>query len=259
MSATMMLAAAASIIVALMAGWWAFTDHQAGWEEFRTGSGERGTLQLGDGSVVHLNARSRIALRFSASSREIRLLDGEALFEVRHDARRPFRVATRDTVIEDIGTRFNVYSREDGVHVAVIEGSVEVTTKPEALAAGTSATRAAGGRPVHQVLKANQEAQIERGDIVALDERADISQTISWPQRRLIYRKESLAHIVADFNRNGWHQIQLEGEAVQQRPYTGVFDPDDPDSLAEVLAQDPELEVERSGDSIVVRARTTSP
>jgi len=253
------LALAASVLVALVAGGWLFSSQQTGWEEFRTGSGERGTLQLGDGSVVRLNAHSSIALKFSATSREVKLLDGEALFEVHHDAHRPFRVSTRDTVIEDIGTRFDVYSRSDGVRVAVIEGSVQVTARPTAMSSAAS-TRAAGApRPLRRVLTANQQAQIERGDIIALDELPDISQTISWPQQRRVYRKEPLARIVEDFNRSGWHQIRLEGEAVKQRPYTGLFDPEDPDSLAAVLAQDPELKVERSGDSIVVRERTASP
>jgi transmembrane sensor len=84
----------------------------------------------------------------------------------------------------------------------------------------------------------------------------DISETTAWWQRRLVYRNETLAHIVEDFNRYNRRRIQLEGEAVMQRPYTGVFDADDPESLALALASDPELAVERLADgTIVVRAR----
>jgi transmembrane sensor len=73
-----------------------------------------------------------------------------------------------------------------------------------------------------------------------------------WWQRRLIYRKETLAHIVEDLNRYNRRQIRLEGEAVMQRAYTGVFNADDPDSLAQVLASDPELVVERLADNTIV-------
>jgi transmembrane sensor len=97
------------------------------WQEFSTGTGEQRALQLEDGSVVHLNARSRIAILFSAETRDVKLLEGEALFEVHHDVQRPFQVFTRDALIRDIGTRFNVHHRADGVQVAVLEGSVEVT------------------------------------------------------------------------------------------------------------------------------------
>jgi transmembrane sensor len=249
---------AAGLAAFALAGWWAISATRIGWEEFRTGNGELGTLQLGDGSVVHLNAHSRIALKFSAGTRDVELLDGEALFEVHHDAGRPFRVFTHGTVIQDLGTRFNVYSRPDEVQVAVIEGSVEVsaadtatTSRPPAGALGSDDGKGA----THHVLKANEEAHIDRGGAVTVGTVPDIADAIAWQERRLIYRKETLAHIVDDFNRYSGRRIRLEGNEVGQRSYTGVFDADDPDSLAQVLAHDPELQVERSGETIVVRAK----
>lgn len=251
---------AAGIAALCLVGWWTLFGQQSGWEEFATGTGEQRALQLEDGSVVHLNAQSRIALNFSAEARDVRLIEGEALFEVYHESR-PFRVLTRDAVIRDIGTRFNVYSRADGVKVAVIEGSVELTPAPPALAGtstpSTQAQGAAGSQAAaSRVLIADQQAQIDRNGVVTVGTVPDISETTAWWQRRLVYRNEALARIVEDFNRYNRRRIRLVGDEVMQRSYTGVFNADDPESLAQALANDPALTVERLADqTIVVRAR----
>jgi transmembrane sensor len=235
---------------------WVWLEQQSDWQQFATGTGEQRALQLEDGSLVHLNARSTIALKFSATARDIKLIEGEALFEVHHDEQRPFRVFTRDAVIRDIGTRFNVHSRSDGVKVAVIEGSVELTASVSAVSSSATTASKAAGAPESHVLMVAQQAQVNRDGKVTLETLPDVSEASAWWQRRLVYRKETLAHIVEDFNRYNQRRIHLEGDAVMQRTYTGVFDADDPDSLAQVLASDPELVVERMADDIiVVRAR----
>lgn len=253
---------AAGIATIGLIGWWVLFERQSNWQEFATGTGEQRALQLEDGSVVHLNAHSRIALSFSATARDIKLLEGEALFEVHHDAQRPFRVFTRDAVIRDIGTRFNVHSRSDGVKVAVIEGSIELTAVPTAtitpalISSAETQTPISNKRAASHILIADQEAQIDRHGVVTVGTVADIADATAWWQRRLIYRKETLAHIAEDFNRYNRRHIRLEGDEVMQRAYTGVFDADDPDSLAQVLASDPELRVERLADNtIVIRTR----
>lgn len=236
--------AAGLAAVALMG--WLWLAGQPTTQHFATTVGEQRAIQLEDGSLVHLNARSSIELNFTATTRDVKLLEGEAMFDVRHLEGRPFRVLTRDAVIRDIGTRFNVHSRSDGVKVAVIEGSVELT----------SASSAVASKPESHVLVVAQQAQVNREGKITVEILTDVSEASAWWQRRLVYRKETLAHIVEDFNRYSQRRIQLEGDAVMQRTYTGVFDADDPESLAQVLASDPELAVERtSDDRIVVRAR----
>jgi transmembrane sensor len=240
---------------------WALSERQAGWREFDTGTGEQRALQLEDGSVVHLNAHSRIALNFSAAARDVKLVEGEALFDVHHDAKRPFRVFIRDAIIRDVGTRFNVYSRSDSVTVAVIEGSVELTAVPAANAPAVSLSSkshepGSSGRAASHIIVAAQQAQVDRDGVVTVATVPDIAEATAWWQRRLVYHKETLARIVDDFNLYNRRRIRLEGEEVMKRAYTGVFDADDPDSLAQVLASDPELIVERPADNtIVVRAR----
>jgi transmembrane sensor len=250
------LAAAASLLVASLVSW-AFLVHQPhGWKEFATATGEQRAFELEDGSVIHLNTNSRIALRFAGQSREVRLLRGEALFRVHHDAIRPFRVYTSDAVIQAVGTQFNVYNRPDGTEVAVIEGRVNVTPEAHpALAKFDVPALSIPEDPATRSVGASEEARIGRGGVLSVRAAPDVSDAVAWRERRLVFRQETLEHIVEEFNRYSSRQIQLQGTDVANRVFTGVFDADDPDSLAQVLARDSSLSVSYLDHVIVVNAR----
>jgi transmembrane sensor len=251
-------ALAAGVLVAAVGAlfWYA----HPGFHDFETATGEQRTFELEDGSVVSLNTHSRVAVRLTAHAREVRLLRGEALFHVAHDPSRPFLVSTDDAVVQAVGTQFDVYRRDDGTLVAVLEGRVNVTTAAPAPAAsgGAAAPVARGGAPraaAVRSLGASQEAQVSREGSVSIREVNNVSDTVAWRERRLIFRDQRLEQIVGEFNRYRAHPIRLEGSGVSERVYTGVFDADDADSLLQVLSRDPALEVDRSGESIIVRSR----
>jgi transmembrane sensor len=250
------LAVAASLLTALLAMWGLLAHEPSGWKQFATATGEQRAFELEDGSIIHLNTNSRVALRFAGQTREVRLLQGEALFRVHHDAARPFRVYTSDAVIQAVGTQFNVYNRPDGTEVAVIEGRVNVT--PEAnlsLAKFNVAAASVREDPATRSVGASEEARIDRGGVLSVRAVPDVSDSVAWRERRLVFRQETLEHIVAEFNRYNARQIHLESAAVASRVFTGVFDADDPDSLAQVLARDSSLSVGYSDRVIVVNAR----
>ncbi|MCD0490421.1 DUF4974 domain-containing protein [Pedobacter sp. MC2016-14] len=95
-----------------------------------TAKGEMYQVILPDQSVVWLNAAS--SLKYPASFANLKerkvILDGEAYFQVTHNAKQPFRVQTAAQLIEDIGTAFNVnsYSDEPGIKTTLVEGSVRI-------------------------------------------------------------------------------------------------------------------------------------
>ena len=209
---------------------------------------------------MSLNTHSRVAVRLAAHAREVRLLRGEALFHVAHDPSRPFLVSTDDAVVQAVGTQFDVYRRDDGTVVAVLEGRVNVTTAAPAPAASGSAAAPVAGRGAPRAaavrsLGASQEAQVSHEGSVSIREVNNVSDTVAWRERRLVFRDQTLEQIVGEFNRYRAHPIRLEGNGVSERVYTGVFDADDADSLLQVLARDPALALEREGEAIVVRLR----
>lgn len=262
-SRTLRRAAFAACVLAACAGlFWA--RQAVGWKEYQTATSEQRTFVLPDGSVIDLNTHSRVAVRLNATTREVRLIEGEALFRVHHDAARPFLVYAGNARIEDVGTQFNVRSRRDGTFIAVLEGQVTVTAgKPERTAAGTPRqqgvaphpSRGDSGQPEVYALSANQEAEISPVGSVSIRSVADVSEAVAWRTRRLVFHQESLDRIVEEFNRYNTRKIRLDGLVASDRRYTGVFDADDTDSFVQVLEKDGTLTVIASSDGIVIRPR----
>ena len=92
--------------------------------------GSRSKITLADGSLVWLNAGSRLIYpsAFVDKKREV-LLVGEAFFEVTKNEKQPFFVKTADVEIKVLGTQFNVsaYPEDYSVQTALAEGSVELS------------------------------------------------------------------------------------------------------------------------------------
>ena len=247
-------AVAAVLALIAVSGGWLYRS-QTAWREYQTGIGEQRVLQLDDGSVVSLNAHSHVAVRFAGNLRDVKLIEGEALFKVHHDAQRPFRVFARDAVIRDIGTQFNVYSRSDSTKVAVVEGIVEVIAQPDALAATRFGSASAPqAHATSRTLIANQQAQVSNDGSVTVSTTKNVVELVAWQQRRLVFRDESLSHIADTFNQYNHRLIRVDGDELKARRYSGAFDADDPDSLAMVLADDPGVSVDKSSEEIVIRS-----
>ncbi|HET8611960.1 MAG TPA: FecR domain-containing protein, partial [Sphingomonas sp.] len=119
---------AAAIVGAI--GWTAF-EHRAAPYTVTTAPGETRTISL-DGATIALNGSSRITLD-RHDPRRATLENGEALFDVRHDADHPFRLTVGDAKLQDVGTRFDVTRDEGGLRVAVAEGAVLYNPDREAV------------------------------------------------------------------------------------------------------------------------------
>jgi transmembrane sensor len=227
-------ALAALVVSAVLFARWSSSD------TYETQVGEQRVFELADGSVIYLNARSHVEVRFSDKGRDIQLTDGEALFKVANDPTRPFRVHSDDAVIQALGTQFNVYRRSSGTTVAVIEGIVRVNRAAEA----------------PTTLAAGEEARIPHAGQFTRVTTADTTRAVAWRQRRLVFREDRLADIAAEFNRyNRAPQIRVEGAELNDRKLTGVFDADAPESLIRFLDGAQGFLVGRDGDNVVIRQR----
>ena len=98
---------------------------------FETPAGQRVSMDLSDGTHVWLNAGSRIEypVVFDRRVRRVRI-SGEAMFDVTHDADRPFIVETFASRIEVLGTKFNVVADESRslFSTTLLEGKVKVSS-----------------------------------------------------------------------------------------------------------------------------------
>jgi transmembrane sensor len=251
--------AAAAIALTAGAGWLYFSPQ--GVERYVTAVGEQRSIELADGSMVHLNALSRLRVRFSPRSRELRLDQGEALFTVQHDPGRPFRVLAGAVTVQALGTSFNVDRHQGHTSVAVLDGKVRVSTGGErAPASGRSDATvtdadAATGQST-RILTAGQALDVSAQGTMGPRVAAAVEQITAWRARRLVFENDTLADIAAEFNRyNRSPKIRIEDESLRQRRYAAVFDADDPESLLLFLERDPALALQRERERLVIRRR----
>lgn len=230
---------------------------------YTTSIGEQRTCKLWDGSVIVLNTDTQVEVDFSKQVRAIRLLKGEALFIVEHDAARPFIVDAGSANVRAVGTEFNVRRREQSTEVAVVEGVVQVSTvAEEPLSINNSGpSRSVGGsspdtgnNPAALRLAAGERAQVSNGGM-KVSASHDLEDVLSWRQRRLTFRDARLADVAAEFNRYNRSQLRIEGSAAQEMQMTGIFDADHPQAIVLFAQKNDALTVEPQGDNWVIRSR----
>lgn len=94
-------------------------------------AGQSMSIVLCDGTKVFLNGGARLEYPsvFPKDVRQVRL-SGEAFLSVEHDESHPFRVETFDSMIEVLGTDFDVYADEENGHFSttLLRGKVKVST-----------------------------------------------------------------------------------------------------------------------------------
>lgn len=90
--------------------------------------GKRFDLRLSDGTVVYLNAgtKMRYPVTFLEGTRRQVFLTGEAYFDVAKDPDHPFIVNAEELNVQVVGTEFNVsaYQEDETTAVVLVEGSV---------------------------------------------------------------------------------------------------------------------------------------
>ncbi|MGN0004175.1 MAG: FecR family protein [Sphingobacterium composti] len=103
--------------------------------EIQTISAPKGgnfTIQFEDKTRVTLNANSNISFpsNFSTTERFV-TVDGEVYFDVQKDVyNRPFKVKVGETIIEVLGTKFNVRQIKDGgIKTSLFEGAVQISNE----------------------------------------------------------------------------------------------------------------------------------
>ncbi|HEY4214152.1 MAG TPA: FecR domain-containing protein [Steroidobacteraceae bacterium] len=229
-------------------------------QELTTALGEQRTAKLSDGSMVYMNTDTRIAVDYSGSQRNIRLLKGEALFVVEHDPQRPFIVSAQNARVRAVGTQFNVRDRADSVDVAVVEGVVQVTASDTIADSGTGSHLAPPPLPMHAApaitrVSAGEIARVTTGRVIA-SHVAAVTDAISWRDRRLIFHNATLGEVASELNRYNRTQIKVD-LAVADKPMfkTAVFDADRPQALILYASREDSLSVEPDGDDWVIRAR----
>ncbi len=232
------IAAAAVLVAAVM-------PMMAGRTEiYETGRGQTRTVSLADGSVIHMNALSKISVRMTGRERQVAMNDAEAVFDVAKDAKRPFLIAAGDRTVRVVGTEFDVSHRGDALAVTVRRGVVQV--RPDARSTDGMVSLTHGQRLDHAEGGASRVSSVNPEDAFA------------WRGGRLVYRQRPLSEVVAELNRHLAQDIRLADASAGRQTFSGVLVLDNEKAVIERLSLLTPVTVVRSDAGIVLRSNAPS-
>ncbi len=214
--------------------------------EYQTVVGAQSTVHLPDGSAVTLNTASEIEVRYSAGERAVLLEEGEAFFDVMHDAARPFRVYAGGRAMQAIGTAFDVrLDAGNHVRLMVTQGVVGVIA-----VAGEPGTAAAA--VIETTVEAGKLARLDVGPATVENLGIDAVQTrLSWQRGMLAFEDEPLEAVLAEMGR--YTTIELVPDvAVRDVRVGGYFRATDVDGLLFALEENFGIRSTRAPDGRIL-------
>jgi len=221
-------------------------------KEISTGYGQIKKITLSDGSVVTLNANSRLRyekdLGMNETSglngnglngqhgREI-WIDGEAFFDIAkrtlNGKKLPFTVHANDLSIQVLGTAFNVTNRRGTVNVALEHGAVKVVDK-------NNKNNTVFLKPGESVTQSEQRPLL-------LKEKVDVEEYSSWKNKVIIFKKKSLKEIAEMMKDLYDMQVVIDNPALETETFTGSFPTDSSEILFQKLEKMFPMEVTKDG------------
>lgn len=162
-----------------------------------------------DGTIVHLNYNTTLMYpsRFSSVSRTV-YLEGEAYFQVAKDNKRPFRVVTRDGVVKEYGTSFNVNTYAGCTKVVLVEGAISV------------------------IPNMGNEQMIHPGELAILNSdhseaqinKVEIEPYVAWNSGRFVFEHCSLGSLMEVIAHWYNKEVVFESDEIKQMRFTGDVD-----------------------------------
>ncbi len=194
---------------------------------YQTARGEQLSVILADESVLTLDTDTAVDVLLEGVRRQVRLVRGQALFDVAKDPSRPFTVVAGDRRITALGTRFDVSISPASLKVVLVEGRVAVShVRPVAAAAA----------PV--ILRPGEKLMAqpgERGEVSS----TDVQAATMWQHGMVSLEDVTLAEAVDILNRYSTRRITIADSRVAGLRVSGVFRTGAPDgfvaSIAEIL------------------------
>jgi transmembrane sensor len=161
------------------------------YNKIETPFGGKYQINLPDGSKVWLNSAStlRFPAFFSGDTREVEL-NGEAFFDIAKNPEKPFKVITKDQVVEVLGTQFNInsYSDEESFKTTLIEGSVKIIYKDRVVLLSP-------GQQFQPNLKSSKVVE------------ADTEEVTAWKDGYFLFKDEDIQSIMRKVSR--WYNVEV--------------------------------------------------
>ncbi len=188
--------------------------------DYQTSTAESRTITLEDGSRVQLAAASALSTDFTNGRRNVKVLKGEAFFDVVPDQTRPFVVEAKNLTVQVLGTSFDVDLTDGVTQVALAHGSVEASFRkgpPTRLAPGEMLIVDASGAIRKETVSVEDIGVWRNGELYVVD--ATIGSVVEQIQR---YHP-------------AW--LTMADKRLAEQRVTGFYDLRDPDRALEALVE----------------------
>ncbi len=210
-----------------------------------TAYGEQQTVSLPDGSVVIVNANSRLSYHETWEEDKTRKvwLEGEAYFKVSKqkssdNSHIKFVVYADDLEVQVLGTEFNVLNRAEAVQVVLSEGKVHLRSD-----------------------KAHLSLDMQPGEMVEYNSATNAAPVVrqkvnpqvltSWKDEELVFQDEAVGKIADRLEATYGYQITFEDEAIRQEKFTVSIPANEVELLFPMLTRAFSLEMKRTKNRII--------
>ena len=205
---------------------------------YETEVGEQRHVALADGSQLFLDAQTRIAVRFSETTRLVDMQYGRANFHVVPDLKRPFIVQAAEKKIVATRCNFDVRCEDGKVQVVLIHGEADV--RPASVPEARGERLTAGERLVAS-------NDIEKRD------KPDMTHVLAWQTGYEMFDGEELSQAADEMNRYSTAKLAVD-PSVAGLKVSGVYRVGDNAAFAHSLTKLLPVTVRQIGDTLVLTA-----
>lgn len=189
-------------------------DEVLEYNEIKVPKGQVFKVILSDSTIVWLNADTKLRYpkRFISTLKTRTIeLEGEAFFDVTHNADKPFIVLTKDIDIRVLGTKFSVssYDEDRVINTTLVEGSVNVmnTINDDSI-----------------IIKPNFQASFNKVDKELTSKEVNVFDFTAWMQKIIVFNDTPFELLKSKIERTYNVEIINENEALKTERFTGQFD-----------------------------------
>ena len=216
--------------------------------QFQTEYGQKSTLKLSDGSIIILNANSKLTFApdVNGSGNVDIWLKGEAYFSIPHlegPKKRVFKVHTNDGVITDLGTRFSVSSYQDCTVVALVKGQIRVSQND-------SLSRKKENK--EYLMKAGELAFFKKNGGNIQIRHGSTEMYTSWISDKLVYNHTPLQQVIRRIEETYGIHVVVTNKSLLERKVSGSLRNNSLDVLKKALSQALNVPIRQQGDKMYI-------